>query len=492
MVAGPGVYRLVVGIEAMAIEPPVPITLRRLRTEELGRLASFLREQYGAEHYGADPRYMSWFYLFSPCNWYSLKQRRHEAPVNVLRTDTTVLAIHAFVPFDARTPWGGTRGIWDIEWINGTGPRGSGRRLAAALLAEVDIYVGLGCNELSETAFESMGMKFIPEIHRSVVVTDGPGLSMALIQLGINSNPAALTNKPIRGSWCVIDSAEAIKAQFLDAYEDMTPFGVTRNRAWLMWRYDAHPYLNYAIVQNEQGAAVLRIENIIGSDFCACRVMEFLTLCRPAPALGSAVTCFAREWDCLFVDYFSSSAVHDMAFARSFEAADIRVLRKPRIPYMTQPFQFGAKNAFNMVIAIGGKAPASAAGVDLLGSMPVRVMPIKMSDVEIGWAKMHESMSPEEKSELMTALSRAYLDSPFWRARLQVAGINQTDIDSGLDFKLLPLLTKADILRDQAQNPPFGLLLAGSSKKVRRVHKTSGTSTDAVFHRIDRARYRRH
>ncbi len=350
----------------MVITPRAPINLRRLRADELPRLGNFLRVHYGAEHYGADSRYMSWFYLLSPCDWYSLERRSYEAPVNVLTDDDdVVLAIHAFVPFDARTPWGGTQGIWDIEWINGTGPRGSGRRLAAALLAEVDIYVGFGCNEFSETAFASMGMKFIPEIRRSVVVTDWPKLSNALLQLGAQTEPGAVRNSAVSGSWRTIDRAGAMKDEFLSAYEEMTPFGVTRSRAWLTWRYDDHPYLKYAILQNEHGAAVLRIENIVGSKFRACRVMEFLAPRIPAPALGGAITCFAREQNCLFLDYFSSSADHDMAFARSFEAAGISVLDRPRIPYMTQPLQFGARNAFNMVIALGGKAPDSAASVDL-------------------------------------------------------------------------------------------------------------------------------
>lgn len=67
MVAWRGVCQPVVGIEVMAINPSVPVTLRRLRADELGGLGSFLREQYGAEHYGAHPRYLSWFYLQSPC-----------------------------------------------------------------------------------------------------------------------------------------------------------------------------------------------------------------------------------------------------------------------------------------------------------------------------------------------------------------------------------------------------------------------------------------
>lgn len=105
--------------------------------------------------------------------------------------EEVVLAIHASIPFDASTPWGGTREIWGIEWINGTGPRGSGCRLAAALLAEVDIYVGFGCNKLSEAAFASMGVKVILEIHRSVVVTNGFGLRMALMQLDVEVEPVA-------------------------------------------------------------------------------------------------------------------------------------------------------------------------------------------------------------------------------------------------------------------------------------------------------------
>lgn len=88
---------------------------------------------------------------------------------------------------------------------------------------------------------------------------------------------------------------------------------------------------------------------------------------------------------------------------------------------------------------------------------------------------------PEEESELLAALNRAVLNSPFWRKRLEDAGICLGDLQSGFDFSRIPLLTKSDLLDDQESCGPFGNLLAVKQEEVRRIHKTSGTSAKPLF-----------
>jgi phenylacetate-CoA ligase len=90
-------------------------------------------------------------------------------------------------------------------------------------------------------------------------------------------------------------------------------------------------------------------------------------------------------------------------------------------------------------------------------------------------------ITPEEESLILAALRRAYERSPFWRARLGAAGISQRDFVPGFAFQSLPLLTKHDLLKDQAAHPPFGTLLAVDPGHIRRIHKTSGTTATPLF-----------
>ncbi|MEW5984353.1 MAG: AMP-binding protein [Acidobacteriota bacterium] len=88
---------------------------------------------------------------------------------------------------------------------------------------------------------------------------------------------------------------------------------------------------------------------------------------------------------------------------------------------------------------------------------------------------------PEEESLLLAAMERAYRQSPFWRSRLSGLGVMPRDLKPGFPFSGLPLLSKSELLADQAENPPFGRLLAVSPNDIRRVHKTSGTTAMPLF-----------
>jgi phenylacetate-CoA ligase len=90
-------------------------------------------------------------------------------------------------------------------------------------------------------------------------------------------------------------------------------------------------------------------------------------------------------------------------------------------------------------------------------------------------------MQPEENSLLFNALARAMRQSPFWRQRLSALGFGERDLSHGFPYHQLPLLSKAELLDDQAQNPPLGSLLAVPPGDVRRIHRTSGTSATPFF-----------
>jgi hypothetical protein len=330
-----------------------------LGIERAEDVRGFLRTQYGEDHYGAELRYFDWLYAQSPCRWFGGERAAGRLPVNaVLNTDGALAAIHAFVPFDLWSPWGGGIGIWDVEWINGSGIRGAGRALAAHLLDAVDVYAGYGCNELSVTAFQRMRLTIVPEIHRRVVVLDASRFRELLAEAGLaeQAEPCTLETPVLAARWRRLDAAALIPGEALEAYRARTKFGASRSAEWLAWRYDRHPLIAYATIAAAGGAAVLRVESVVGSDALVCRLLEFFPLRGAEAPLLNAVIAFAREAGAIGLDYFATSVRHADLISAAAHESGVTAIANPRLPYMFQPMEFGHANAPNMVLGIGGRA----------------------------------------------------------------------------------------------------------------------------------------
>lgn len=95
--------------------------------------------------------------------------------------------------------------------------------------------------------------------------------------------------------------------------------------------------------------------------------------------------------------------------------------------------------------------------------------------------KKLSAINKEEESLILHALRRAYNRSPFWRDRFLDLGIGEADFRTGFPFHSLPLLSKSDIIADQEEHGPFGRLLSVEPEDLRRIHKTSGTSSKPIF-----------
>lgn len=92
------------------------------------------------------------------------------------------------------------------------------------------------------------------------------------------------------------------------------------------------------------------------------------------------------------------------------------------------------------------------------------------------WNEKAECMSAQEKEELQLkrlqdVVKRAYENVPYYRQRLDEAGLTPEDIQSLKDIEKLPFTTKSD-LRDAY---PFGMF-AVSTDDIVEVHTTSGTT----------------
>src|SRR5216684_1428805 len=82
--------------------------------------------------------------------------------------------------------------------------------------------------------------------------------------------------------------------------------------------------------------------------------------------------------------------------------------------------------------------------------------------------------------KLRAGLAEVLKTNAFWRSRL-------TEVRSWGDFERLPLTTKAELLADQASQPPYGTNLTHPLNRYIRLHQTSGSSGDHPLRWLDTA-----
>ncbi len=92
------------------------------------------------------------------------------------------------------------------------------------------------------------------------------------------------------------------------------------------------------------------------------------------------------------------------------------------------------------------------------------------------WNEKAECMSAQEKEELQLkrlqdVVKRAYENVPYYRQRLDEAGVTPEDIQTLKDIEKLPFTTKSDLRNAY----PFGMF-AVSTDDIVEVHTTSGTT----------------
>lgn len=66
--------------------------------------------------------------------------------------------------------------------------------------------------------------------------------------------------------------------------------------------------------------------------------------------------------------------------------------------------------------------------------------------------------------------------SPFYRERLEKAGIRVENIRTLDDLRAIPLVSKSELIADQESHPPFGTRMTVDSDQIARYEVTSGTS----------------
>jgi len=333
-------------------------------------IKTFLRHHYGPHFYGANDDYFDWQYLQNPCVWFKSQLAEGKISVNaaVDRNTGIIGSVHVFVPFDAWISSRPIRGVWDTEWINGSGQRGLGRELAQTLISQCDVYAGFGSNEAAISAFSMLGLQNYDQIHRRVAVLDRQALADEMSTAGFGDEAAALPTQACgpAGGYCTLPGTAAIPDHVLAREIEQTNFGVVRSPAWLNWRFDRHPFITYHVITADSvgadGAAIARLEAVIDTDRVACRIIEFYAMPGREAALLHAVTAFAADHRALIVDYFSASRSRMINFDETTDCLTAGFSANPRlVPYMFQPVDLNGRNAMNLVLGMPGSGCNEAA-----------------------------------------------------------------------------------------------------------------------------------
>lgn len=81
------------------------------------------------------------------------------------------------------------------------------------------------------------------------------------------------------------------------------------------------------------------------------------------------------------------------------------------------------------------------------------------------------------QSERLRAMVRyVYAATPFWRRKMDAAGLRPDDIRGVADLPRLPFCTKSELLQDQAETPPAGSYAGTHPSAWVRFFSTSGTT----------------
>ncbi len=80
-----------------------------------------------------------------------------------------------------------------------------------------------------------------------------------------------------------------------------------------------------------------------------------------------------------------------------------------------------------------------------------------------------DRLRADQLDRLRARLPDVLRTNTFWRERLH-------DVAGWDDFERLPLTTKAELVADHQDNPPFGTNLTHPMERYVRMHQTSGSS----------------
>jgi phenylacetate-CoA ligase len=113
------------------------------------------------------------------------------------------------------------------------------------------------------------------------------------------------------------------------------------------------------------------------------------------------------------------------------------------------------------------------------------------------WDEERETMPPRRREALILErvqhqLQYAYARLPFYRRHYDAHGFHPDSVRSLEDFTTkVPVITKKDLVADQAAHPPFGSYLGVERSDIARVHGSSGTMGSPTMYGVSHADWAR-
>ena len=112
------------------------------------------------------------------------------------------------------------------------------------------------------------------------------------------------------------------------------------------------------------------------------------------------------------------------------------------------------------------------------------------------WFPEQEVMPPSDREasilrKLKAIVRWAWDHSLFYREKWENAGVHPDHLKTLDDLSRFPVVTKAELRREQAGHPPFGRYLCVDPVEVLRLHGTSGTTGKPTAFAIGRGDWRR-
>ncbi len=112
------------------------------------------------------------------------------------------------------------------------------------------------------------------------------------------------------------------------------------------------------------------------------------------------------------------------------------------------------------------------------------------------WFPGRETAGPGEREafivrRLQAVVRWAWERAPFYRHKWDEAGVHPDHLRTLEDLHRFPVVTKAELRREQAARPPFGRYLCVDRSDVARIHGTSGTTGEPTAFAIGKGDWRR-
>lgn len=321
-----------------------------------------LEEFYGINYWGADEKYFKWQYFDGPNKKLVIDENKYCGLL--FQENDNILAFDMFYPDIISIDSNKFICIWDIEWNNFSSIKGLGSKLVNNLQNYCDIYLGYGCNSLSTKSFSKLGYKFVNEIERLVAILDYEILC-DLMKINRESEEFKFYQKHSQITKCsktnnffILDKIEKLDEKYI--FDHLRRFNVTiyKNLDYIEWRYFKHPYLKYDIISSDNetssGIAILRLENILNTEFYVTRILDFFPTIGNERRLLNTILNYSYFNKSLLIDFFCVST----KLSKKFEITPFLNLaehRKFNIPRLFQPLEIRNRKSINLVYNISNK-----------------------------------------------------------------------------------------------------------------------------------------